>query len=42
MDNLNNSTGWQKGTAWQDNLGARFTHNGQAETIYSTTTVRQR
>jgi hypothetical protein len=24
---------------WQDNLGALFTHNGQSETIYSTSTI---
>ena len=27
------------GTPWQDNLGALFTHDGIAETIYSTSTV---
>jgi hypothetical protein len=39
MGNGNNPTEWQEGTAWQDNLGALFTHAGQSETIYSTTTV---
>ena len=44
--NGNNPVGWTLGAAWQDNLGALFTHpstgSGQAagsETIYSTTTV---
>jgi endosialidase-like protein len=37
--NGNNPVDWQEGTPWQDNLGALFTHAGQSETIYSTTTV---
>ena len=37
--NGNNPVTWQMGTAWQDNLGALFTHDGIAETIYSTSTV---
>ena len=37
--NGNNPVDWQANTAWQDNLGALFTHGGQSETIYSTTTI---
>jgi hypothetical protein len=37
--NGNNPVPWQKGQPWQDNLGALFTHEGIAETIYSTSTV---
>ena len=37
--NGNNPVDWQATTPWQDNLGALFTHAGQSETIYSTTTV---
>jgi len=35
----NDPVDWQAGTPWQDNLGALFTHDGQSETIYSTSTV---
>jgi hypothetical protein len=37
--NGNNPATWPLGTAWSDNLGALFTHAGQSETIYSTSTV---
>lgn len=37
--NGNNPVAWQSGQAWQDNLGALFMHDGQSETIYSTSTV---
>ena len=37
--NGNNPVAWQLNTLWSDNLGALFTHNGQSETIYSTSTV---
>jgi len=37
--NGNNPVTWQLNTPWQDNLGALFTHAGQSETIYSTSTV---
>jgi hypothetical protein len=37
--NGNNPAQWQAGTPWQDNLGALFTHAGQSETIYSTSTI---
>jgi hypothetical protein len=30
---------WPLAAAWSDNLGALFTHDGIAETIYSTSTV---
>jgi hypothetical protein len=37
--NGNNPAEWPFNQAWNDNLGALFTHDGQAETIYSTSTV---
>ena len=37
--NGNNPAQWDLNKPWQDNLGALFTHGGQSETIYSTTTV---
>jgi hypothetical protein len=37
--NGNNPAEWQLNALWQDNLGALFTHDGQSETIYSTSTV---
>jgi hypothetical protein len=37
--NGNNPVDWQEASPWQDNLGALFTHDGQSETIYSTSTV---
>jgi hypothetical protein len=37
--NGNDPAQWQEGTPWQDNLGALFTHDGQSETIYSTSTI---
>jgi hypothetical protein len=37
--NGNNPVVWQLNTVWQDNLGALFTHIGQSETIYSTSTI---
>ncbi len=37
--NGNNPADWQLNTPWQDNLGALFTHDGNSETIYSTSTV---
>ena len=37
--NGNNPVVWQLNIAWQDNLGALFTHDGRSETIYSTSTV---
>ncbi len=37
--NGNNPVTWQLYTAWQDNLGALFVHDGMSETIYSTTTI---
>jgi hypothetical protein len=37
--NGNNPVVWQLDAAWQDNLGALFTHDSQSETIYSTSTV---
>jgi hypothetical protein len=37
--NGNDPVQWQLNTPWQDNLGALFTHDGQSETIYSTSTV---
>ena len=38
LNGLNPAT-WTLNTSWQDNLGALFTHDGQSETIYSTSTV---
>jgi hypothetical protein len=37
--NGNNPIQWQANKPWQDNLCALFTHAGQTETIYSTSTV---
>ena len=37
--NGNNPAQWQLNQPWQDNLGALFTHDGQNETVYSTSTV---
>ena len=37
--NGNNPATWQEGTPWQDNLGVLFTHDGENETVYSTSTV---
>jgi endosialidase-like protein len=37
--NGNNPAQWPLNEIWNDNLGALFTHGGQSETIYSTTTV---
>lgn len=37
--NGNNPAEWPLNQAWNDNLGALFTHDGQSETIHSTTTV---
>jgi hypothetical protein len=37
--NGNNPAQWPLNQMWNDNLGALFTHAGQSETIYSTTTV---
>jgi endosialidase-like protein len=37
--NGNNPAQWPLNQIWNDNLGALFTHNGQNETIYSTSTV---
>jgi hypothetical protein len=37
--NGNNPAHWSLNQIWNDNLGALFTHAGQSETIYSTTTV---
>jgi hypothetical protein len=37
--NGNNPAQWPLKTPWSDNLGALFTHGGQSETIYSTSTV---
>ena len=37
--NGNNPAQWEVGQPWQDNLGALFTHDGQSETIYSTSTI---
>ena len=37
--NGNNPSHWEANKPWQDNLGALSTHNGQSETIYSTSTV---
>jgi hypothetical protein len=37
--NGNNPVVWPLNSVWQDNLGALFTHDGQSETIYSTSTV---
>jgi hypothetical protein len=34
----NNPATWPLNQVWNDNLGALFTHDGQSETIYSTTT----
>ena len=39
MLNGNNPAEWPLNQAWNDNLGALFTHAGQSETIYSTSTV---
>jgi hypothetical protein len=36
--NGNNPAEWQLNTPWNDNLGALFSHDGQSERIYSTTT----
>jgi hypothetical protein len=30
---------WQLNQPWQDNLGALFAHDGENETVYSTSTV---
>jgi endosialidase-like protein/single cache domain-containing protein len=37
--NGNNPAEWQLNQPWQDNLGALFTHDGQSETTYSTSTA---
>jgi hypothetical protein len=37
--NGNNPAQWPRNQIWNDNLGALFTHDGESETIYSTTTV---
>jgi endosialidase-like protein len=37
--NGNNPAEWQLNQPWQDNLGALFTHEGENETVYSTSTV---
>jgi hypothetical protein len=37
--NGNNPAQWPLNQMWNDNLGALFTHDGQSETIYSTSTV---
>jgi hypothetical protein len=37
--NGNDPAQWPLNQIWNDNLGALFTHSGQSETIYSTTTV---
>jgi surface protein with Ig-like domain len=37
--NGNSPAQWPLNQIWNDNLGALFTHAGQSETIYSTTTV---
>ena len=37
--NGNNPAQWEVGQPWQDNLGALFTHDGQSEAIYSTSTI---
>jgi hypothetical protein len=37
--NGNNPAEWQLNTPWYDNLGTLFSHDGQSETIYSTTTI---
>jgi putative peptidoglycan binding protein len=37
--NGNNPAQWPLNQVWNDNLGALFTHTGQSETVYSTTTV---
>ena len=37
--NGNNPATWSLNQAWHDNLGALFTHDGQSETVYSTSTV---
>jgi hypothetical protein len=37
--NGNNPATWPLNQQWNDNLGALFTHDGQSETIYSTSTV---
>jgi hypothetical protein len=37
--NGNNPATWPLGQTWTDNLGALFTHDGQSETIYSTSTI---
>jgi hypothetical protein len=37
--NGNSPAQWPLGAAWNDNLGALFTHGGQSETVYSTSTI---